>query len=48
MRSKTSTVPSIVGLVSAGRGITTVEHADYELVVVLCVYRRFTTEVDGD
>jgi len=33
---------------AASGGIQKVEHADYELMVVLFVYRRFTTEVYGD
>lgn len=33
---------------AANGGITSVEHADYELLIVLFVYRRFTSEVYGN
>jgi len=33
---------------AASGGITKVEHVDYDLMIVLMVYRRFTTEVYGD
>jgi len=33
---------------AANAGITKVQHADYSLLVVLWVYRRFTIEVYGD
>jgi TRL-like protein family len=33
---------------AANGGITTVRHTDYELTVVLWIYRRFTLQVYGD